>query len=229
MIKKISIFLLIFISFKSSAGVINFEDINVIPGDYFSRHFGTITSGDFDFYAKPYLGSVVSDEICTTQICSSNGTQWLSASAYQGVGLSMTRTDGALFSISSFEMAEAWSTQSVPTVLDVIGYYYDGSSLSQSIAFDRIYDAIGPIKDFQFVSLEGNWNNLLRVEFIPQFGTFGIDNISYTVDEPPSLILMIFTLIMLSIQRMCSGRCLSARWPKRRNRCSPRHCYPFSR
>ncbi len=96
---------------------------------------------------------------------SSNGTVALFA-----VGpnpLTLARTDGASFSLVSFDFAEHNAGQNVPPpqAVQVLGIRSDGTSVTQRFTFDATYDGSGPLADFQRATLARRFRSLVEVRF----------------------------------------------------------------
>ena len=84
--------------------------------------------------------------------------------------------NGSLFDLLSVDLAE-YSTV-VPNAVTVhfIGYYMNGSTITQDFTTDGIIDGTGPLVDFQTFNFNPkDWTGLTRVE-IPNSG-WSLDNL----------------------------------------------------
>lgn len=172
------------------SGVITFDDVPAMGN---SNRLGELTVDGFDFYVRPYLGNIISDPSLCYTTCSDNGTQWIYTSSDS---LRMSKTNGSAFSLAGFEMAEAFANYGLPKTLDLTGHFIDGSSAVISFDFDRIRDGIGPLYDFQEISLNEEWKGLRSIEFY-SLGAFGIDNIVYVSVSEPGMFPLLFAGILL--------------------------------
>jgi hypothetical protein len=145
-----------------------------------------------------------------------NGTAALFVDSLTGAEqdyLSISRSDGTLLSLQSFDFAElgAFVTYE-PYALQVTGVYADGSTVAQSFVFDRQYDGAGPAADYQNATVSASFQDLVAARFqviADPFCTgecfapldFSIDNVTLStvaaIPEPGSLALMVLPLAML--------------------------------
>ena len=128
--------------------------------------------------------------------------------------LSISRSDGALLSLQSFDFAELNAFVNFePYALLITGVYANGSTVSQSFIFDRAYDGAGPVTDYQSATLSASFQDLASARFqviADPFCTgecfapsdFSLDNVMLSsvaaIPEPSSVALMIFPLAMLA-------------------------------
>jgi MYXO-CTERM domain-containing protein len=146
-----------------------------------------------------------------------NGTAALfvdSVTAAQQDYLSISRSDGALLSLQSFDFAELNAFVNFePYALLITGVYDNGTTVSQSFVFDRAHDGSGPLADYQRAAVPSSFQDLVEARFqviadplctgecfAP--ADFSIDNLALTtvaaIPEPSSAALMILPLAMLA-------------------------------
>jgi hypothetical protein len=128
--------------------------------------------------------------------------------------LSISRSDGGLLSLQSFDFAEfGASVNFEPYALQVTGVKADGSTVSQSFLFDLQYDGAGPVADYQSAALTASFQDLLSARFqviVDPFCTgecfapadFSLDNVALSpvaaIPEPSTAALMLLPLAMLA-------------------------------
>jgi hypothetical protein len=128
--------------------------------------------------------------------------------------VSISRSDGALLSLQSFDFAEFnASVNFEPYALQVTGVQADGSTVAQSFVFDLQYDGAGAVADYQSATLSASFQNLASARFqviADPFCTgecfapadFSIDNVALSpvaaIPEPGTAALMLLPLAMLA-------------------------------
>jgi hypothetical protein len=128
--------------------------------------------------------------------------------------LSISRSDGGLWSLQSFDFAEfGASVNFEPYALQVLGVRADGATVSQSFLFDLQYDGAGAVADYQSATLSASFQDLASARFqviIDPSCTgecfapadFSIDNIALSpvaaIPEPGTAALMLLPLAMLA-------------------------------
>ena len=146
-----------------------------------------------------------------------NGTAALfidSVTAAQQDYLSISRSDGALLSLQSFDFAELNAFANFePYALLITGVYANGLTVSQTFIFDRAYDGAGPGADYQSATLPAAFQDLAAARFqviADPFCTgecfapadFSLDNVTLSsvaaIPEPSSVAMMILPLTMLA-------------------------------
>jgi hypothetical protein len=169
-------------------------------------------SFDFNTYA-PLNGMAVGGFVVNTSdsafigntghcgpACVYNGSSYVIS---MGVAVGFTRTDGELFSLSSFDGAEAHMNTSWIWArhIRVVGEYANGSTVSTDFLLDGVNDATGPLADFQGFTLSSAYSGLRRVTFSGVGGSanfYTLDNVRFNggtsseaeaVPEPGSLAL----------------------------------------
>ncbi len=125
------------------------------------------SSFDIDGYRFTTQGSGVGS-LTPTRVATfaDNGSTYLSMSALQNDALTVRQANATSFDLSSFSLAEApvqlsWEQHS----LLVTGTRANGSTVTQSVLFDRQYDGLGPRPDFQSVTLSPSFTDLVSVSF----------------------------------------------------------------
>ncbi|MFO0690087.1 MAG: PEP-CTERM sorting domain-containing protein [Myxococcota bacterium] len=133
-------------------------------------------------------------------------TAWNDSTWLGNVGkLTLSNTDGSLFSLLSLQAAE-FSSVFYPTPqgtqISVIGYQPGGVTLTQLISLDDVADGSGPAVDFQSVVFGPGWTDLESVVFDPVGTTavfFALDDLALVViPEPSTSLLMLGGLGVLS-------------------------------
>jgi hypothetical protein len=128
--------------------------------------------------------------------------------------LAISRSDGGLLSLRSFDFAEFGAAVNFePYALQVTGVKADGSTVAQSFVFDRQYDGAGAVADYQSAALSASFQNLASARFqvvVDPFCTgecfapadFSLDNLALStvaaIPEPSSAALMLLPLVMLA-------------------------------
>lgn len=137
----------------------------------------------------PLLAGLYVSDACGSSAC--NGTKVLGNANYgAGAIITMTRTDGGLFSLASFDGMEAIVNEnSFPsfnaTRIDVTATLGSGGTMHTSFVLDGAKDGAGGVMDSQTFTFPTNWKNLRSVKFegfVPSCITIGcasfkIDNI----------------------------------------------------
>lgn len=116
----------------------------------------------------------------------------------------MSQVNGTPFSLISLDLAEWGETPEQAKMVEVTGFLAGGAgSITKIISFDGVTDGSGSLKDFQNVTFDQRWGNLISVEFKgigapvlddsseePSFhvNSFAIDNIEVeeAFEEPPT-------------------------------------------
>lgn len=91
--------------------------------------------------------------------------------------------DNRLFRLYQFDVAE-YSVGFCPATIQIAGYKSDNSFVTFVFTTDGIFDATGPLADFQTVTLPDTFTDLQRVQF--NSAIFSIDNVSITIVPEPS-------------------------------------------
>jgi hypothetical protein len=128
--------------------------------------------------------------------------------------LSISRSDGGLLSLRSFDFAEFNAAVNFePYALQVTGVRADGSTVSQSFVFDLQYDGAGAVADYQSATLSTSFQDLASARFqviLDPFCTgecfapadFSLDNIALApvaaIPEAGTAALMLLPLAMLA-------------------------------
>jgi hypothetical protein len=128
--------------------------------------------------------------------------------------LSISRSDGGLLSLQSFDFAEFGAFVNFdPYALRVTGVRADGSTVSQSFAFDLQYDGAGAVADYQSAALSASFRDLASARFqviVDPFCTgecfasadFSLDNLALApmaaIPEPNSVALMLLPVALLA-------------------------------
>jgi MYXO-CTERM domain-containing protein len=128
--------------------------------------------------------------------------------------LSISRSDGGLLSLQSFDFAEFGAFAGFePYALQVTGVTADGSTVSQSFVFDLQYDGAGAVADYQSATLSASFQDLASARFqviTDPFCTgecfapadFSLDNLALSpvaaIPEPNSSALMLLPLALLA-------------------------------
>lgn len=116
--------------------------------------------------------------------------------------LKMSPVDGTPFSLVSLDLAEWGEIQDQAKQVEVIGFLTGGGSITRLIEFDGDSDGSGSLADFETVTFDNQWGNLIGVQFkginAPasdnsneqpgfQVNSFAIDNIKIgdAFKEPP--------------------------------------------
>jgi hypothetical protein len=125
--------------------------------------------------------------------------------------LAITRSDGGLLSLQSFDFAEFGAFANFePYALQVTGVYADGSTVAQSFIFDLLYDGAGAVADYQRATLPASFQNLASARFqviadplctgecfAP--ADFSLDNVVLSpIPEPGTTALMLLPLALLA-------------------------------
>lgn len=125
-----------------------------------------------------------------------------SGSAYLQAGLGSTlmfsRLDGGTFDFLSVDLAEYSTVVPDAVTVQFIGYFADGTTISQTRTTDGIIDGTGPIADFQTFAFR-DWTGLTRVE-IPTWG-WSLDNVRVgSVPEPGTGALTLLGAALLALR-----------------------------
>jgi hypothetical protein len=118
-----------------------------------------------------------------------------------GESLVFYRADGGLFDFLSVDLAEYSTVVPNAVTVQFIGYFADGSTISETRTTDGVIDGTGPLADFQTFFFRG-WTGLTRVE-IPTYG-WSLDNLVVSVPEPTSgAFLLLGALGVLKLRHRC--------------------------
>lgn len=185
-------------------------DFNTAPTTY---GFGSLVEDGFKVTGSgSYFLSSGGSSYCSPA-CPNDGSRHLLA---QGASFAISDTTGALFTLSSFDGAEAhmgfqslWAKQ-----IHVVGTKAGGSTVTADFTLDWLQDGDGPGVDFQNFQLSADFSNLSSVVFTGIGGSnnwFTLDNIQLnglplaaagtTVPEPGSLLLCALALGGLAVSR----------------------------
>ncbi len=174
----------------TQAAVVDFESVT-------SDQFAGVINADgyqWTFSAAGWFIGPATVAFCPS--CTTNGTSRLVAAGDRGDTARVTMTDlgGAAFDLASFDAATANSTET--NIIDVLGTYAAGGTVSASFAIDGSFDGYS-LSGFTGLSsvvfssrISGSYN----------FGGFSIDNLSSTgtaVSAPGSLALSGLALLAL--------------------------------
>jgi hypothetical protein len=129
--------------------------------------------------------------------------------------LAISRSDGGLLSLRSFDFAEFGAAANFePFALQITGVKADGSTVAQSFVFDLLYDGAGALADYQSATLSASFQNLASARFqviVDPFCTgecfapadFSLDNVALSpvaaIPEPSRFALMLLPLAMLAV------------------------------
>ncbi len=138
-----------------------------------------------------------------------NGTTFMRDSFDTTIGLSSLNED--LFSLVAIDLAEFSDFRSLfTTIVNFTGIRQDGTTVFQAFTLDGIFDASGPINDFQTVTFENDFTNLESV--IIRSGDssftdgFSMDNVVIqTVPAPSVHFLFISGLLAFGIARIAAN------------------------
>ncbi len=127
--------------------------------------------------------------------------------------LSISRSDGGLLSLRSFDFAELGAFVNFePYALQVTGVFANGGTVAQTFVFDRQYDGAGALADYQSAALSASFQNLASARFqviADPFcsgecfapADFSLDNLALSnvaaIPEPSSFALLLLPLAML--------------------------------
>ena len=180
----------------AAAATANFDDI---PNT--SNNIQTaVTSGGMQFTGDHFHILDSPDN----RIVRNASTSYLAAEAAASLGqpVTVTRTNNALFTLNSVDVAELWLPgQSLSDFRDVVftGFQQGGGMLSLTFTLDGIRDGTGGVADFQTLAFMG-WTNLQSfsvtgVNANGAFGDYSIDNIVFDaaggVPEPSTWALLV--------------------------------------
>jgi hypothetical protein len=102
-----------------------------------------------------------------------NGTSYLQA---PGGGTFQFRfADGSLFSLDSVDLAEYSTVVPNAVTMRFVGYYPDGSTVTENVTTDGIIDGTGPLADFQTFRFQ-SFYGVARVE-VPT-SDWSLDNLA---------------------------------------------------
>jgi hypothetical protein len=125
-----------------------------------------------------------------------NGTVHMGVTLFANPWLQ--KTDGGPFNLIGLDLAEYSEYTNWVNSVSMVGYRQDGSTLTATLAIDRIFDGYGGVNDFQHYNL--NWKNLIRVEF--HSTCFSMDNIEVlAVPEPATILLLTLGGLILRKKR----------------------------
>jgi hypothetical protein len=165
------------------AATVDFEDVPAYTGENFS-------SNGFDFSLVGEGAAVTpTGAFCGPQ-CPDNGTQYVVAPyGPESTSLTMTKTGGGLFALSSFDGAGAFNfgegSAFIPTQIDVTGVMAGGGTVYQAFQIDKSTGSNGGL-NFTSYAFSPSFTNLVSVRFsssgsdLPEFNGFSVDNINAT-------------------------------------------------
>ena len=154
----------------------------------------------------------------TNSTLTQNGTGYLfytGPSDGDGNSVTMTSNNGSLFSLLSFDAAEAFTNINAGAqLLYVRGDKVGGGSVNFGYGLDQIKDGLGGANDFENIVLPGTFTDLVSVTFLADdinlgnvarnTSSFALDNIRLDVTEVPeplAIILMVIGLTGIGISR----------------------------
>lgn len=173
----------------ASALVIDFEDIAVAPGT--NSIGGDRISGGFEFDTQ-------ADHSHIANACfgADNGSSYLVIDDFNGYNpvVQFEALSGATFDLHTIDVSE-WEDSYVGAnalTVDFTGFRAGGGGpIFRTVTLDLVWDGIGPLVDFQTVTFDSAWSNLLSLTMkglgatVPDTNYFAIDNIDVTLDETP--------------------------------------------
>ncbi len=193
------------LSVAAHAETITFEDVTL-----YSQ--GVFNSGSFTFNLSGMAAAIVQGQYCGPA-CPVNGTNIaLVPYDYSQGFLSMQKTGGGAFSLTSFDGAGSFNFNEsglpsyIPQQIDVVGITAGGASVTQSFAIDRSTPS-GPLA-FRNFSFDNNFNNVVSVSFRssgsaqPIYNGLAVDNINAAapVPEPETWAMMGLGLAALAFE-----------------------------
>ncbi|MCJ8318427.1 MAG: PEP-CTERM sorting domain-containing protein [Colwellia sp.] len=195
--------LVLSISGFTNATLIDFEDNAIASGTWTTQ--GDIVSSGFIFDSSTNHTHLANN---SGTFSAFNDSTWYGIDNDSGTNmLSMSTQDESLFSLNSFDIAEFFGIPS-GVVVNVIGNYFGGGSVSLQVTLDQIADGSGALNDFQTVSFDNSWANLSSVTFSATAGNddrwFALDNIvvnAESVPEPSTLAIFALGMIGLASRR----------------------------
>ena len=127
----------------------------------------------------------------STQSClvPDNGTIHVGVTLFANV--SIRRNDGLPFKLISLDIAEYSDCSTSIESLTLIGNKSDGTSITDELEVDGLFDGNGGIDDFQNYIL--NWEDIVKLEFYTPVLGFAFDNVALeSIPEPTTLMLLGF-------------------------------------
>lgn len=174
-----------FLLASSGASYSNILNFDPLPST--ENVSSSVTYGGFDF-SSGHLHTYGSSPFMSGLIAYNGGT-FLSLENGLQNAITMTRRNGRLFTLGTVDVAEFYTTnlpnQPNANVLQINGYVYDGTVVSQQFTLDGILDGRGGVADFQRFTLDASlFRNLNRIEFIGLQsnglgGGFSLDNLAF--------------------------------------------------
>lgn len=171
------------LSTHAQAAIVDFEDVPVFAA-------GDFSSNGFDFNLVGEGAMVTPDGSYCGQQCPDNGSHYVVAPyGPDTTSLTMTRSGGGLFALSSFDGAGTFNfgdgSTFIPNQIDVTGVLAGGATVSQSFQIDKSTGANGGL-NFTSYAFSSSFNNLVSVRFsssgsdLDAFNGFSVDNINAT-------------------------------------------------
>nr|WP_315217297.1 PEP-CTERM sorting domain-containing protein [uncultured Duganella sp.] len=169
------------VSTHAHATTVDFEDVPAYTQEDFS-------SNGFDFILVGEGSNVTpTGSFCSPQ-CPDNGSQYVVAPyGLESTSLTMTRTGGGLFGLSSFDGAGTFNfgdgSTFIPNQIDVTGVLVSGGTVYQSFQIDKSTGINGGL-NFTSYAFSSSFTNLVSVRFtssgsdLPHFNGFSVDNIN---------------------------------------------------
>jgi len=173
----------VMLAIQAQATTIDFEDVPAYTAENFS-------SNGFDFsLVGDYAAVTPTGSVCSPQ-CPDNGTRYVVAPyGPASTSLTMTKSGGGLFGLSSFDGAGAFNfgdgSTFIPNRIDVTGVLAGGGTVVQSFQIDKSTGGNGGL-NFTSYAFSPSFNNLVSVRFsssgsdLPEYDGFSLDNINAT-------------------------------------------------
>ena len=171
------------LSFHAQAATVDFEDVPA----YTSANF---SSNGFDFkLVGDYALVTPTGFLCGPQ-CPDNGSQYVVAPlGPESTSLTMSKTGGGLFDLSSFDGAGTFNfgegSTFIPNQIDVTGVLAGGGTVYQAFQIDKSTGSNGSL-NFTSYAFSSSFTNLVSVRFSssgsdqPDYNGFSVDNINAT-------------------------------------------------
>lgn len=122
-----------------------------------------------------------------------NGTAYLFGAFTDS--LAVRSLSGAPFGLVSVDLAEFSTLYAFPEVVQFIGYWPDGSTVTTNFVTDGIIDGAGPLNDFETFYFDSRFVGLVRVE-VPTY-RWSLDNMVFSDAVPEPSVQGLFGLGLL--------------------------------